>query len=167
MVTLVEKQTKNIITRKEIEKELLFNNTASIKYTAVCLAVLMLAFGGIGLFMLALSYGAAIFTFAIAGIIICVFLVMFARIFMERRHLKNGDLEIVIRHLLYKDERLVRVGKSRRMQEMFHFAGFEEVWANHTEYQLATMDDEFYIVHYKGSKTVKMLFPLKMYEYKE
>ena len=167
MVTLVEKQTKNIITRKEIEKELLFNNTASIKHTAVCLAASMLAFGGIGLFMLALSYGAAIFTFAIAGIIICVFLVMFARIFMERRHLKNGDLEIVIRHLLYKDERLVRVGKSRRMQEMFHFAGFEEVWANHTEYQLATMDDEFYIVHYKGSKTVKMLFPLKMYEYKE
>ena len=159
--------TKNIITRKEIEKELLFNNTANIKYTAVCLAALMLAFGGIGLFMLALSYGAAIFTFAIAGIIICVFLVMFARIFMERRHLKNGDLEIVIRHLLYKDERLVRVGKSRRMQEMFHFAGFEEVWANHTEYQLATMEDEFYIVHYKGSKTVKMLFPLKLYEYKE
>ncbi len=163
----MEKQTKNIITRKEIEKELLFSNTANIKYTAVCLAALMLAFGGIGLFMLALSYEAAIFTFAIAGIIICVFLVMFARIFMERRHLKNGDLEIVIRHLLYKDERLVRVGKSRRMQEMFHFAGFEEVWANHTEYQLATMDDEFYIVHYKGSKTVKMLFPLKLYEYKE
>ena len=161
------KQTKNIITREKIENDLLFSNTATLKYTAVCFAALMLAFLGIGLFILALSYAAAIFTFAIAGIIICVFVVMFARIFMERRHLKNGDVEIVIRHLLYKDERLVRVGKSRRMQEMFHFAGFEEVWANHTEYQLATMDDEFYIVYYKGSKTVKMLFPLKMYEYKE
>ena len=161
------KQTKNIITREKIENDLLFSNTATLKYTAVCFAALMLAFGGIGLFMLALSYGAAIFTFAIAGIIICVFAVMFARIFIERRHLKNGDVEIVIRHLLYKDERLVRVGKSSRMQEMFHFEGFDEVWANHTEYQLATMDDEFYIVYYKGSKTVKMLFPLKMYEYKE
>lgn len=161
------KQTKNIITREKIENDLLFSNTATLKYTAVCFAALMLAFLGIGLFILALSYAAAIVTFTIAGIIICVFAVMFARIFIERRHLKNGDVEIVIRHLLYKDERLVRVGKSSRMQEMFHFAGFEEVWANHTEYQLATMDDEFYIVHYKGSKTVKMLFPLKMYELKE
>lgn len=161
------KQTRNIITREKIEKDLLFDNTASIKHTAVCLAAVVFAFGGIGLFMLALSYEAAIFTFAIAGIITCVFLVMFHRIFIERKHLKNGDVEIIIRPLLYKDEKLIRSGRSHRLQEMFHFEGFDEVWANHTEYQLAAMDDEFYIVHYKGSKKAQIVFPLKMYEYKE
>ena len=163
----MEKQTKNLITRKEIEKDLLFNNTASIKYTSVCLAAVVFAFGGIGLFMLALSYRAAIFTFVIAGIITCVFLVMFARIFIERKHLKNGDLEIVIRPLLYKDEKLIRSGRSHRLQEMFHFEDFDEVWVNRTEYQLAAMNDEFYIGYYKGSKKVEKVFPLKMYEYKE
>ena len=163
----MKKQTKNIITREKIENDLLFSNTASIKHTAVCLAAVVLAFGGIGLFMLALSYEAAIFTFSVAGIIICVFLVMFARILIDRKHLKNGDVEIVVRHLLYKDEKLIRSGRSHRLQEMFHFEGFDEVWANHTEYQLASMDDEFYIVHYKGSKAARMVFPLKMYEYKE
>ena len=44
-VTLMEKQTKNIITRKQIEKDLLFSNTASIKHTAVCLAAVVLVLG--------------------------------------------------------------------------------------------------------------------------
>ena len=50
---------------------------------------------------------------------------------------------------------------------VFHFEGFDEVWAGHTDYQLAAMGDEFYIVHYKGSQKAQMVFSLKMYQYKE
>ncbi len=167
MVTLVEKQTKNIITREWVGKELLFYNTASIKHTAVCLAAVILLFGVFSLLTSAFSYEMAIVSCLVGCIPMIVILVLLIRLLKERKQLKNGGFEIVICPLLYKEEKLVRSGRSHRMQEMFHFEGFNEVWANHTEYQLASMDDEFYIVHYKGSKEARMVYPLKMYEYKE
>lgn len=172
----MEKQTKNIITREKIEKEFLFDNTAALKHTAVCLAAVILACG----FMSACFLG-LFFPTDLAGlnIVILIFFlgvvcapvwgisVILIRTLIERKHLCNGELEIVIRPLLYKDEKLVRSGRSHRMQEMFHFDGFEEVWANATHYQLCTMDDEFYIIHYKGSKKAQAVLPLKLYEYQE
>ena len=163
----MEKQTKNIISRKWIEKELQFYNTASLKHTAVGFAAVILVFGVFILFALVFSHEMAIVSCLFGCIPMVAILVLLIRLLKERKQLKNEEFEIVIRHLLYKEEKLVRSGRSHRMQEMFHFEGFNEVWANHTEYQLASMDDEFYIVYYKGTKKAQMVFPLKLYEYKE
>jgi len=163
----MENQTKNVITREWVEKELRFYNTAGLKYATVGFAAVLLVFGVFSLFALAFSYEMAIVSCLFGCIPMVAILIVLIRHIKERKKLKNGELEIVIRPLLYKDEKLVRSGRNHKMQEMFHFDGFDEVWANHTEYQLAGMDDEFYIVHYKGSKKAEMVFPLKMYEYKE
>lgn len=171
----MEKQTKNIITREKIEKDFLFNNTAGIKHTLVCLVAVTLALGVVSAIFLSflptgflwLDITIWVFFLGIVGAPVWAISATLTKALIERKHIKNGDLDIVIRPLLYKDEKMVRSGRSHRMQEMFHFDGFDEVWANHTEYQLSSMDDEFYIVHYKGSKKAQMVFPLKLYEYKE
>ena len=163
----MEKQTKNIITRQWVKKELLFYNTATLKHTAVGLAAVILLLGFISFLLSAFSREGAIVVGLLGGIPLIAILVLQIRLFKERKQLQNGAFEIVTRPLLYKDEKMVGSGRNRRLQEMLHFDGFDEVWANHTEYQLCTMDDEFYIVHYKGSKKAEMVFPLKLYEYKE
>ena len=169
----MEKQTKNLITRKEIEKDLLFNNTASIKHTAVCLAAMVLALGVVSAFFLSLLPSGYlwldiiiwIFFIGIVGAPIWAISAMLIKALIDRKHLKNGDLEIVICPLLYKEEKMIRGSDYPR--KVLHFGDFEDVWADSTHYQLSTMGDEFYIVHYKGSKAARMVFPLKLYEYKE
>lgn len=173
----MEKQKKQIITRKQIEKDLLFNNTASIKHTAVCLAAVTLALGVVSAVFLFLFLPTGflwldviiwVFFVGIIGAPIWAISIMLIKTLIERKHLKNGELEIVIRPLLYKDEKLVRGYTLRpRTQKMLQFGDFEDVWADPNYYQLCTMDDEFYIVHYKGSKKAEIVFPLKMYELKE
>ncbi len=163
----MKEQTKNIITREKIEKELQFYNTAGLKHTAVGFAAVILIFGVFSLLTSAFSSEMAIVSCLVGCVPMIAILVLLIRLLIERKRLKNGEFEITLRHLLYKDEKMIRSGKSRRVQEMFHFEGFDEVWANHTEYQLSSMNDEFYIVHYEGSKKAQMVFPLKLYEYKE
>ena len=48
--------TKNIITREKIENDLLFSNTAALKHTAVCLAAVTLAVGGISAVFLSILF---------------------------------------------------------------------------------------------------------------
>lgn len=169
----MEKQTKNIITRKQIEKDLLFSNTASIKHTAVCLAAVALALGVVSaIFLSFLPTGFLwldiiiwVFFIGIVGAPVWAISAMLIKALIERKHLKKGDLQIVVRPLLYKEEKLVR--GSDNFEKVFHFKDFEEVLADSTHYQLSTPGDLFYIVHYRGSRDAKSVLPSKLYEYKE
>lgn len=169
----MEKTTRNIITREKIEKDLLFSNTASIKHTAVYLAAVILALGVVSAMILSflptgflwLDIIIWIFFLGIVGAPVWAISAMLIKALVERKHLKNGDLQIVICPLLCKEEKMVR--GSDNPQKVFCFGDFEDVWANSTHYQLSTMDDEFYIAYYKGSKKAEMVFPRKLYEYKE
>jgi hypothetical protein len=168
----MEKQTKNIITRKEIEKDLLFNNTASIKHTAVCLAAVVLVWGVISaIFLSFLPSGFLwldviiwVFFIGIVGAPVWAISAMLIKALIERKHLKNGELEIVVRPLLYKEEKMVR--NSDFPQKIFHFGDFDDVLADPTHYQLCTMNDEFYIFYYKGSRKATLILPLKLYDYR-
>ncbi len=172
MVNPMEKQTKNIITRKEIEEEFRFNNTATLKHTAVCLAAVTLAVGVMSaIFLSLLPTGFLwldiiiwVFFIGIVGAPVWAISVMLIKALIERKHLKNGDLQIVIRPLLHKEEKMVR--GSDNLKKVFHFEDFEEVWADSTHYQLFIPGDVFYIVHYKGSKSAKLVLPLKLYDYR-
>lgn len=172
----MEKQTKNIITREKIEKDFLFNNTAGIKHTLVCLVAVTLALGVVSAIFLSflptgflwLDITIWVFFLGIVGAPVWAISATLTKALIERKHIKNGDLDIVIRPLLYKNEKPVRGYTGRpRVQAMFQFGDFEDVCADPTYYHLCTVDDEFYIVHYKGSKKAQMVFPLKLYEYKE
>ena len=175
----MEKTTRNIITRKSIEEKLRSDNRASLKvsalafFAAALVGILWVVFFIPSFFKAPnFGFGVLFFLFAIVGTVPAwVMLAGFAKALIEYKHLKNGDIEIVTRPLLYKSQKEVRIYCNKRTRwqtrSFFHFEGFDELWASPEMYQNFTWGDEFYIVYYKGSKKVEKVFPLKMYEYRE
>lgn len=173
----MKNQTKNIITREWVEKELRFFNRANIKtailwgavFSPLCIPTAIGTVSGI------LNE----FNNIIIELILCVLLggvlllPVAAMIFtlikelMEKKRIDRGEFEISVRELLYKEEKYERRGRSHRTRKVLHFSDFDDVTAGGSVYQLAASDDIFYLVHYRGKHEVKLFYPEKMYEYKE
>ena len=168
----LDKQTKNILSREWVEKELRFYNIADIRFSLILCGVL-------SLFLLPLTVGIVYAIRALIENILLkiVFSVLFAAItsapiwinlfalhtaLEERKLLRCGEFDIVTREVLYKSEKVVR----RHTEEVLHFNDFKEISVEHTTFQLASQGDVFYIVHYKTKNFIKLLYPAKMYEYK-
>ena len=169
----MQKQTKNIITREWVEKELRFYNTADIRSCLVVCSSVALVF--IPLTVLCV-YGTSLFFKNIfVKILSCILIgvliscpvwlnLLSLRGFLaEKKRLANGDFEIVTREVLYKSEKLVH----RHIEEFLHFKDFKEISVGHTDFQLASAGDLFYLIHYKGEKSISLFYSCKMYEYRE
>jgi hypothetical protein len=63
----------------------------------------------------------------------------------------------------YKDEKLVNRFGSARAQKYLHFGGFKKIAVENANYDLTVQGDSFYLVHYKGSVEIKLLYPLRAY----
>ena len=169
----MEKQTKNEITREFIEKELRFYNTADIRSTLVLCGGLSLLFVpftvGIvcGIFALLQTAWIEILLSILIGALtsapIWINLLSLRMSLKERKLLQNGDFDIVVCKVQYKDEKLVH----RHTEKFLHFNGFKEVSVGNVNYDLVSQGDEFYIVHYKGRTEIKFIYSLKMYVLKE
>lgn len=173
----LNEQTKNIITRETVKKELLFVNGADIR-TAIIGGVILsplcipLAVGSI-------SEIIKEFNNVIIEIVVCFLLgvililpvaaIVFTIItkLLNRRSIDKGEFEITARELLYKEEKYERRGRHHRTVKVLHFSDFDVVTSGGTVYQLASADDRFYLVHYRGKSSVLLFYPEKMYEYKE
>lgn len=169
----MEKQTKNIITREWVEKELRFFNTARIKSTLVAVGIpsllfLPFAFAVVRYFFT--TYDKLWFEILMAVIFgglltlptwICLSVIL--KCLSEKKMIDRGEFDVVKLELQYKSERRVR----RSYEELLHFGGFKAESVGHTTYQLASAGDEFYIVHYSGNDEIVLLYSAKMYEYKE
>lgn len=168
----MEKQTKNVITREFIEKELRFYNTADIRSALVLLCVISLLFVPltIGVF-----YGTSsliktewlkILLLVLNGVLISapVWLALFVlgKNLRERKLLQNRDFDISVCEVQYKDEKIVY----RHVEKILHFTGFNDIAVDNVNFALTTPGDEFYVVHYKGLRDVKLLYSLKLYEFK-
>jgi len=173
----MKKQTKNIITRQGIEKKLYSDNQASLKHTALFFFVMLVVCGVASTIFIVAGFEVENLVIDIISVIFAamvtvpawVMLAGFVKDLIERKHLKNGDVEIVTLPLLYETEetRYTRRTRTEYKQYKFHFAGFDAHLVSSEQSERFTMGDEFYIVYYKGSKKIKMAYPLKMYEYKE
>ncbi len=168
----MDKQTKNIISRECVEKELRFYNTADIR------SILVLC-GALSLFFLPLTIG---IVYAICALIENILLkIVFSAIIgaitsapiwinllrlrgslTERKLLKNGDFDIVIRDVRYKSKKIGRW----HIEEYLHFDDFKKRSVEHATFELASQGDEFYLVHYKTKNSIKLIYSTKMYEYK-
>ena len=80
----------------------------------------------------------------------------------ERKLLLRGDFEIVTRNVQYKSEKAVH----SHTECFLHFSDFREASCIQTTFQLTSQGDEFYLVHYTGQDSVKLMFPAKTYEYR-
>ncbi len=167
------KQTKNPLTRQEIERELYALNKADIRAAAVMLGVTILVLAPIAVIITLVTVGeTGHFAIKAAIIIItdglCLAPVVVMSIgvihaFTDRKLLQNGGFDIVTRELQSKEEKIV----GRHVERFFHFQGFHPTTVGTTTYQLADQGDEYYIVHYKRKHFIKLLYSAKMYDLKE
>ena len=176
MVTFMAKQTKNIITRKTIEEYLIAENIKNRKHSALIFCLVALT--GI-VFAALLSFAfvsdsilgtCLLVVFALVATVPAWFLLPpFIKDLKEYQHLKNGDVEIVTLPLLYETEetRYTRKTRIEYTQHKFHFEGFDACLASSEQSEKFARGDEFYIVYYKGTKEVRLRYPLAFYEYKE
>jgi hypothetical protein len=172
-----KQQTKNIITKESIAKELRFLSSADIR-TAIILGVVS------SVFCIPLTIGSVLAIFKefnniIIEIILCILIggicilpvavtaFIIVKRLTEKRLIDKGEFEISARELLYKEEKYERRGRHHRTVKVLHFSGFEVATLGGTVYQLAAADDKFYLVHYRGKSSVMLFYPAKMYEYRE
>lgn len=171
------KQTKNIITRESIEKKLRDDNRTSLKHTAFVFFATLLACGTMSAIIIAFGFEthnlwieiiSAVFA-AIASVPVWVMLSGFVKDLIEYKHLKNGDVEIVTRPLLYETEetRYTRKTRIEYTEHKFHFEGFDAFLVSSEQSKRFSRDDEFYLVYYKGTPKIKLAYSLMLYEYKE
>ncbi len=169
----MDKQTKNTITREEIAKELRRKNTVHIRSFLIwggCWSLFSVPMT-VGVVRQAFFRGDTTLPIIICGFIlgagftspIWVSLIMLWKLLAERALIRRGEFEISIRPLSYKSEGI----RNRRLVEFLHFPGFKEIQVSHTTCQLASQDDEFYIIHYRAKESIEFVYPLKLYEYKE
>ena len=174
----MEKQTKNIITREWVEKELRFYNRAGIRSNLRLLLILSPIFLPITVCFIIQYVKLFDFSgiFALIGILIAFWLsigiwmplcLLIGHLF-EKRLLDRGNFEITESWLSEKAERRVIREFDRRTERQLSFPGFKWVKASsHVIYELATPGDKYYLIHYKNKKKVKFCYPAEMYEYEK
>ena len=165
----VEKQTKNVITRELIEKELRFYNKADLRSNLVLCGAFGVFFGAVaagiiyGFIVLLDNIWLKIVLSVLVGGLITLPIWVNIRFpiisLRERKLLKNGDFDILVHRVQRKEERILH----RHTQRYLHFEGFKATPVERINYDLVSIGDEFYIVHYKGHTSIKLLYSLKMY----
>lgn len=166
------KQTKNIITRKSIEDDLLFYTSADMRSTLVWGGAISLL-GVPSIILLAnflkptdrhplslICYGFILLLFI--SLLLSLFIPI-PRALKEKKLIRSGEVEIVVLPLLYKQEKVYR----HHTYKLLYFEGFKGEMVGNTEYDLASAKQEYYIVHYRNSKEIKMIFSTERYEYRE
>ena len=166
------KQTKNIITLEWVAEELRFQNQAAIKSALVLI-------GAFALFCLPITAGIVygifsvienstvkiLLSFTVAAIMcapVFAMILAFRRAIAEKGMLDRGEFEIITRDVLYKEEKVVK----RHVEKFLYFGDLESVQVDQSRYDLTDKGDTFYIVRYKNSAHVTLLYPTKTYEYK-
>ena len=170
----MEKQTKNIINLEELEKEMREAERRTLRLLlgwGTALAVLFCT--PLAVFLCYQMRGAIeAQTFRV---IACAFLVVLSfspvipiiafcvrSLLAERGRSKGGDLVVTVVPLQYKYEDFVR----KHLEWRLDFGSFGNVSVDRTEYQLATRGEEYYIVHYRGERTIARFYSTKRYEYR-
>ena len=166
------KQTKNIITLEWVAEELRFQNQAAIKSALVLI-------GAFALFCLPITAG---IVYGICNVIeglaiktvlsVTVGAILCAPVFAmasalcgaiaEKGMIDRGEFEIVTRDVLYKEEKVVR----RHTEKYLCFGDLDDVLVGETVYALAEKGDNFYIVHYKNSTRINLLYSTKTHQLK-
>ena len=173
-------ESKKIITREWVENELRFYNAADIKYLTVNLFSLGLALGVLTYLFLLLtwSYFDSLWAKLLMSgplaflILFIVFSILWQLIekLRERRALKKGNFDVVLRTVQYKTEKGVwRRGRRRlQLEEYLVFDQFGAVEVDHDEYYRTNAGDEFYMaVYYLPKPKVRLRYAARSYQYKE
>ena len=175
----MEKQTKNIITRKWVENELRFYNTADMKYLSLtglialvaCLLLGGIPIAGVWFELPGFLWVKILFSCVYGGALLIVIVRMTKDAFiafLQRNALRKGNFDIVVREVQYKLEKPVGASRHYHMGKFLCFEEFGDVQTTNDEYDMTSVGDAFYLVVYRMRKPkVRLWYPLKLYELKK
>lgn len=170
----MEKQTKNIITREWVEKELRFYSMADIKASILMCGILSTIFIALAVVMDVLVIEGAhnlifeivfcVLWTSLSLIPVVISVVSLCESIAKRKLFLSGEFDITTHAVSYKYEKVTR----RNTILFLVFPGFKDRAVGNTTYFHAAIGDEFYIVHYrtnKAKKRAELVYSTKMYEY--
>ena len=172
------KQTKNILTRDGVEKELRALNKAEKRAFLALFAVSTFFFLPIAVLVvyglcsslssISLKILLSVFCGGIMSSPFWLTLWSLALVRKEKKLLDCGEFYITVQPLLYKSEERAPLRRRRTitLKEYLHFDGFRRIAVPHTTFQLASQGEDFYLIYYRGKKEITLLYAADMYEYK-
>ena len=178
---MAKDETKNIITKETIEKELKFLNKADIRSSLVMIAVMAVIFVPLSIMPIYIFFSVGRKTILLGICCFLGFLVFLLPIFLnliplvkainEAHLLKKGDWFVDTDEVRYKTEEVEHrhtIVEHRHTIDVLYFYRYGRVVSGGAEFQLASQDDAFYLVIYKKKKpSVVLHYSQKMYEYRE
>ena len=172
-------EKKTVITKKTIAKDLLIENSKSLKFYLIATFAWSLFIGLLFLVFYSLvlqnrDVNALGFVIYFACMLFCLFPSFFfimsaVASLSERKRLNNCDFLVLADEVSYKEEKSVRRRGNTYIENTIHLYKYGDVHVrNTTWYQLTSAHDMYYIVVYsRDSKIPKKYYPAKIYEYQE
>lgn len=166
---MMEKETKNVLTREILKKDLKKLQKDQIIITVIFFAAILIVW--LPIILLGLTdIEDALFLWLVLLIfgLFCFALAIFNLISVKRafRLIENGDFSVIKETVSAKvsGERISR----RHHEDVLYFGHYGRYIPTRTVFRLSSVDDKFYLVILGGrKKTIALAYPCKMYEYKE
>ena len=161
---IIKKPTKNILIEDVIAKDLYTVYKEEKQEYPLLLAVLLLFALIPSIFALA-SIKSIVFCILVIlpfATPLIVYLVRFFLLFTEPKKIERGHYGVTVQKL---NKKIYVHGKNSVF--LLAFNGFRTKAVDYYEYHYASEDDEYYLVYYKNSKNIKLLYPLRTHTLKE
>lgn len=153
--------TKNIISRDDIIKELLKRNKRDITDILIVIGISMII--DVILILALISTDFPPFYSVFSFLFISAPFVLLGDCLWKRRRILRGDFEITTKAVMRKND----VYREYNYDKTLYFKGFWRYPLHDSGYEIASIGDPYYIIHFKNSKFIQMVYPLKAYEIKE
>ena len=169
------KETKNVITKETIAKDIQAEDKKSSRIlliiALVYVVVVSSVFWAIYFWGLKSSeVGVIGYVIFFAGVFICLFPLfsIIVALITGGKGPKDANFYVITDAVLYKEEKTIRRRNSLLVKKVIHLCKCGEVEVNSTCYQITAENDVFYVVvsRREPKRTLKC-YPAKLYEYVE
>ncbi len=169
------RETKNIITKEIIAKDLQDENKKSFPILLIVSLVYTLVVSGVllAIYFLGLKNGEAgtiSYVIFLVGVFICLLPLFFfiALLIAGRKTENSANFFVITDEVVWKEEKTVTRPRAALIKKVIHFSRCGSIEVNSTYYQTAAEHDVFYmVVRNQDSKNALKCYPAKLYEYIE
>ena len=164
----MKKTTKDVLTSDMIERDLFADNKESLRSLPLYFGlsiIFTLLLTPISLLTDTLTYCVLGILVGNAPIAICIAFLVISLV--EKRKLSHGEFCVSSRHLRRKKTRHYFRNNHSHTYRYLYFDGFHRKLVDRATYEQAAVGKEYFAVHYKKSKFIKLLYPANAYELRD
>ncbi len=171
----MEKETKNVITKETIAKDLQVEDKKRSRFLLIATVVYIIVVSSV--LLAVYFFGLKNNKIEVIGYVIffaCVFiclLPLFSLISLLIKCLKgqnNTNFFVITDEVVYKEEKTIRRRETMLIKKVIHLYKCGDIEVNSTWYQITAKKDVFHVVvRDRDSKIALKCYPAKLYEYIE